>query len=93
MMVRVLAPSPGAAIEVGENAAVTPAGAPVTDKAIADLNAATCARVTATWPAVPCTTVMLDDDRLKVKLGAWLIVTGRTNVGDCPPPVPVTAMM
>src|ERR1039458_9120236 len=37
-MVSVLAPSPGAASEDGENEAVTPAGWPVTENAMAELN-------------------------------------------------------
>jgi len=48
VMVRVLVPSPGAAIDARENDAVTWAGRPETDSATVALNVPTCAVVMAT---------------------------------------------
>ena len=67
--VKVEVPDPGAAIEVGLNAAVTPVGRPLADKATAASKPSTTAVVIVEAPLLPCTTDMELGEPAMVKVG------------------------
>lgn len=87
--VKVLLPFPGDAMLVGTKFAVIPAGSPLTESAIADLNPFTAAPVTITGVDPLRATTTLAPPNVSVKVGP---ITVRPNV--CvfvtPPPVAVT---
>jgi hypothetical protein len=61
-MVIVELPVPGAAIEVGLKATVTPVGWPAAESAIAELNVPCAVVEIVELPALPCTTVTAAGD-------------------------------
>jgi len=67
--VRVEVPDPGAAMEVGLKAAVTPVGKPLADKATAASKPSTTAVVIVEAPLLPCTTERELGEAERVKLG------------------------
>ncbi|HEU4416760.1 MAG TPA: hypothetical protein VFT65_18365, partial [Candidatus Angelobacter sp.] len=88
-------PEPGAAIEVGLNAAVTPVGRPVAESEIAELNPPLTVVETVELPELPWVTERLPGETLKVKFGdaAALIVTEMGVVCVVPPPVALTVAL
>jgi len=88
---RVDFPEPGAAMELGENDAVTPDGRPDADKAIAELKPVCADVVIVTLPKLPSSKVSVTGDTVMVKLGGAVAVTVRVTVAVCvrPPPTPV----
>jgi hypothetical protein len=68
-MDRVLAPEPGEAIETGEKLVVTPAGAPETESATAELRVELAAVVNRTVPVLLAATVTPLADGVRVKDG------------------------
>src|ERR1700683_424206 len=91
-MVSVLIPSPGAAIVAGENDAVTPCGAALSDNAIAELKGPPFAVETATRPEDPGARLRIADDGVMVKVGAALMVRGMDRDSVTAPPVAVTVI-
>src|ERR1700722_2284059 len=89
-MVSVLIPAPGAAIVAGENEAVTPLGAALSDNAIAELKDPPFAVETATRPEDPGMTLRIADEGAMVKVGAALMVRGIDKDSVTAPPVAVT---
>jgi hypothetical protein len=91
VMVIVELPEPGAAIEVGLKATVTPVGWPEAESATAELKPPATVVVMVTLPAVPWVIVAEVGDAAMVKSG---LVTVRVTVAVCVvlPPVPVTVM-
>jgi hypothetical protein len=75
-------PEPGAAIDVGLNAAVTPVGSPVAERDTAELNPPETVVEIVLVPLPPAATERLVGDALSVKLGevAAFTVTGITVV-------------
>jgi hypothetical protein len=88
-------PPPGAAMEAGLKLAVTPAGRPEADSAIAELNPPLTVVEMPELPDVPCATDKLLGDALTAKFGAVaaLTVRGIVNVCVSPPPVAVTVTL
>jgi hypothetical protein len=90
--VKVDAPDPGAAIDVGLKLAVTPVGAPDAVRAIAELKPPDTAVVMVETPLLPCATETEVGEAVSVKAGLAAAVTVSEIVADSarPPPVPVT---
>ena len=88
-------PAPGAAMDVGLNAAVTPVGRPDAERAIAALNPPETAVVMVDLPVLPCVTETEVGEAESVKAGTGAEVTVSEMVAVCviPPPVPVTVMV
>jgi hypothetical protein len=101
--VRVELPDPGAAMEVGLNEAVTPAGSPLAESEIAELKPPETVVETVLLPEPPCATETLVGEALIVKLGDAVAETEREIVvlWETPPPlalivtvdVPVVAVL
>ena len=89
MSVRVEDPEPGAAIDVGLNAAVAPVGNPVAVSATAELKPPETAVAMVLVPLAPCATVTDAGEAEMVNAGG---ATVNDTVAVCvsPPPVPVT---
>ena len=89
--VRVEDPEPGAAIDVGLNAAVAPVGSPDALSAIAELKPPETVVVMVLVPWAPCATDTDAGEAEMVNAGA---VTVSDTVAVCvsPPPVPVTVI-
>ena len=68
--VRLELPLPGAAMEVGAKAAVTPVGSPEADKDTAELNPPLSVVETVELPEVPWTTESATGEAVSVKSGA-----------------------
>ena len=88
LSVSLLLPVPGDATLVGANVAVTPAGCPLTDRAMADLNPPSADVETVMLVGLPATTVALVALGVIVKLGT-VSVTPNVAVRVSPPPVPL----
>ncbi len=88
-------PEPGAAIDVGLNATVTPEGSPLADNATAELKPPETVVVTVEEPLLPCTTETDVGEAASVKAGVGTAVTVSETVAVCvmPPPVPVMVML
>ena len=86
-----LLPFPDAML-VGEKAARTPCGAPLTDNATAELNPFNLAIVSVTDAEAPVVTATPTGFDVSVKVGAATVRVNAT-VRLNPPPVPVTAIM
>lgn len=88
-------PEPGAAMDVGLKAAVTPVGRPEADNAIAELNPPETVVVMVDVPVLPCATETDVGDAASVKAGTGAEVTVSEMVAVCviPPPVPLTVMV
>jgi hypothetical protein len=88
-------PLPGAAIVAGENATVTPLGAPLAVSAIAELNppetAAVSVVVAVTEPLLDVATATVAGEAVTVNAGFGAAVTVSDTAAVCvaPPPVPV----
>ena len=91
MSVRVDDPEPGAAIDVGLNAAVAPVGNPVAVSAIAELKPPETAVAMVLVPWAPCATVTDAGEAAMVNAGA-VTVSDTVVVCVSPPPVPVTVI-
>ncbi len=93
--VKVELPEPGAAIDVGLKAAVTPVGSPLAESDIAELKPPETLVETVLDPLPPAATERLVGDALSVKLGevAAFTVTGITVVWVIPPPVALTVVL
>jgi hypothetical protein len=78
--VSVEVPLPGAAMEAGLKAAVTPVGNPEADSETAELNPPTTAVVTAEVAVAPWVTETLAGDALTVKSGVVAEITVRAMV-------------
>jgi hypothetical protein len=93
--VRVADPEPGAAIEVGLNAAVTPEGRPEADNDTAELKPPEIAVEIVVLPELPCDTEIDDGDAETEKSGLAVALTVRLTLTECdiPPPVPVTVIV
>ena len=80
--VKVELPEPGAAMDAGLNAAVTPAGNPLADSDMAELNPPETLVEIVLVPELPAATERLAGDALTVKFGAVaaFTVTGITVV-------------
>ena len=87
---RVREPPPGGAIRAGQNQAVTPWGAPVTDNESAELKVPTGAVVTVTCPETPGSTLRAVDPRASVNVGGGLMVSGMGRDCVSVPPAAVT---
>ena len=89
--VRVEFPLPGAAIDVGLNVAVTPAGNPEAESATAELKPPLTVVETVVLPELPCATDKLAGETLMAKLGAvaGFTVSATVVVWVTPPPVAV----
>ena len=87
-------PEPGAAMEVGLNAAVTPVGRPEAVKAMAELKPPETAVVMVEEPLAPWATETEVGEAEIVKAGvpAAVTVSETEAVWVRPPPVPVTVM-
>ena len=87
-------PEPGAAIDVGLNATVTPVGWPLAVSAIAESKPPETAVVTVEVPLPPCTTETAVGAAESVKAGLAEAVTVNDTEAVCvrPPPVPVTVI-
>lgn len=91
--VMVEVPVPGAAIEVGLKATVTPVGCPEADRATALSKVPTAVVVIVEVPLLPAATDMDEGEAAMVKLEdvvATVRVTCTVSVN--PPPVPVTVI-
>lgn len=88
-------PEPGAAMDVGLNAAVTPVGMPDADNAIAELNPPETKVVMVDLPVLPCATETDVGEAASVKAGTGAEVTVSEMVAVCviPPPAPLTVMV
>jgi hypothetical protein len=93
--VRVADPEPGAAIEAGLNAAVTPEGRPDADNDTAELKPPEIAVEMVELPEPPCDTESDDGDAETEKSGLAVALTVRLTLTECdiPPPVPVTVIV
>ena len=91
VIVMVEVPEPGAAIDAGLKPTVTPAGWPVADKAMAELNPPETAVVIVEVPLFPKPTVTEAGDPEMVKSGTGAGFTVSVTVVVCitPPPEPV----
>ena len=89
-IVSVLTPAPGAAMAAGENDAVTPFGAALSDNAIDELKDPPYAVETATRPEDPGMRLRIADDGDIVKVAAGLMVRGMDKDSVSAPPVAVT---
>ena len=78
--VKVELPLPGAAIEVGLNVAVTPAGSPEAERATAELNPPLTVVETVAVRELPCGTDTLPGEALTAKLGAVAALTVNATV-------------
>ena len=87
-------PLPGAGMDVGAKLAVTPAGCPVADKAIAELNPPETVTVRVDEPLLPCTTDTEPGEGVMRKLGVAARYTINVTVAVCvmPPPEPLTVI-
>lgn len=87
--VRVEDPEPGAAIDVGLNAAVVPVGSPEALNATAELKPPAIVALMVLVPLEPCTTITVPGEAAMANVGP---VTVRVTVAvwDVPLPVPVT---
>jgi hypothetical protein len=87
-------PDPGAAMEVGLKAAVTPLGRPDADRAIAELKPPETAVVMVDLPVLPSAIDTEVGEAASVNAGVAAEVTVSEMVAVCvmPPPVPVTVM-
>jgi hypothetical protein len=88
-------PEPGAAMEAGLKAAVTPVGSPDADNAIAELNPPDTVVVMVEVPLLPWTTETAVGEAASVNAGEAADVTVSEIVAVCvmPPPVPVTVIV
>ena len=88
-------PEPGAAMDVGLKAAVTPVGKPEAESAIAALNPPETAVVMVALPVLPSATESEVGEADSVKAGVAAAVTVSEMVAVCVmlPPVPVTVMV
>jgi hypothetical protein len=77
--VAVEVPEPGAAIEDGLKATVTPVGWPLADRAMALLKPPETAVVIVEVPALPCRTVTAAGEAEIVKFGVGVAVTVRVH--------------
>ena len=93
-MVMVELPEPGDGIDAGLKLTVTPAGAPVADKATAELNPPEMAVVIVEVPLFPRPTVTALGEPEMVKSGTAAAVTVSVKVVLCviAPPEPVTVI-
>lgn len=90
--VTVLVPFPGDAMLVGEKLAVTPAGKPLAESEIADLNPFTAAVVTVSLLGVPAVTVPLVALGVSVKVGATTVAAIDVLLPS-PPPLPLIVIV
>jgi hypothetical protein len=92
--VKVEEPEPGAAMDVGLNAAVTPVGRPDADKETAELKPPETVVLIVEFPLLPCTTETAVGEADSVNAGVAAAVTVSVTVAVCviPPPVPVTVI-
>jgi hypothetical protein len=90
--VMVLVPVPGDATLAGANVAVTPAGSPLADNAMAELNPLIVAVETVSVTGLPAATVALLALGINVKLGATT-VTATVSVRVNPPPLPLIVIV
>ena len=92
--VNVEGPDPGAAIEVGLNAAVMPVGRPDAESATAELNPPETLVLMVDVPVPPCAMETLVGEAEMVKSGTGAAVTVKLMVEVCvvEPPVPVTVI-
>lgn len=81
------------AVLLGLNEAVTPLGRPEADKVTSPLNPFNGVTVIPLVPVLPCTTLMLDGDAAREKLGAGLTVSETEVVVLRLPEVPVIVML
>lgn len=88
-------PEPGAAMEAGLRVAVTPVGAPVAVKAIAELKPPETVVVSVDAPLLPCTTETDAGEAASVKAGVATAVTVSEIVAEWVmlSPLPVTVML
>jgi hypothetical protein len=88
-------PEPGAAMDVGLNAAVTPVGKPEADKATAELNPPETVVVMVDLPVLPCATETDVGEAASVKAGtgAEVTVSEMVAVWVMLPPEPLTVMV
>jgi hypothetical protein len=84
-------PEPGAAMDTGLNAAVTPVGCPEADKATALSKPDTAVVVMVELPLLPGATETDVGEAAMVKLGV-VTVRDTDTVSVTPPPVPVTVI-
>ena len=93
--VNVEVPEPGAAMEVGLKAAVTPVGSPEADSAIAELNPPETVVVMVEVPVAPWATETDVGEAASVKAGTGAEVTVSEMVAVCVmlSPVPLTVMV
>ena len=93
--VNVDVPEPGAAMDAGLNAAVTPVGIPDAVKATAELKPPDTVVVRVDLPVLPCATETDVGEAASVKAGTGAEVTVSETVAVCviPPPVPLTVMV
>jgi len=93
--VNVDVPEPGAAMDVGLKAAVTPVGRPEADSAIAELKPPETAVVMVDLPVLPCATETDVGEAASVKAGtgAEVTVSEMVAVWVMLPPVPLTVMV
>lgn len=87
-------PEPGAAIEVGLNAAVTPVGSPLAERAIAALNPPETAVVMVEVPLLPALTDTEAGEADSVNAGVAAAVTVSETLVVCVmlSPLPVTVI-
>jgi hypothetical protein len=88
---KVLAPAPGGAMVAGENAAATPAGNPVTDRATEELYVPDTAVFTVTAPLEFRATVTAAAEGVTVSLQMFSV--NDVEAGAAPVAVPVTVMV
>ena len=93
--VNVDVPEPGAAMEEGLNAAVTPVGRPDAVRATAELKPPDTVVVRVDLPVLPCATETDVGEAASVKAGTGAEETVSETVAVCviPPPVPLTVMV
>jgi len=76
-------PEPGAAIDVGLKATVTPVGWPLADNAIAELKPPETAVVSVEVPLLPCATETEVGEAASVKAGTGAEVTVSETLAVC----------
>ena len=93
--VNVEVPEPGAAMDAGLKAAVTPEGRPEADSATAELNPPETVVVTVEVPVLPCATETDVGEAASVNAGTGAEVTVSEMVAVCVmlSPVPLTVMV